>query len=92
MMMMIRFHSACASNVRLRSSGSTGSCRFSSSILTKPPRGRTPTQYSVSRPRMRRILGPKPMEKVSTFTPKTLAQTKWPSSCTKMSTEQSRAK
>ena len=49
-------------------------------------------QYSVSRPRRRTTFGPKPSEKVSTFTPKIFAHTKWPSSCTKMSTEQSRAK
>jgi hypothetical protein len=49
-------------------------------------------QYSVSRPRIRSTLGPKPIENLSTLTPKTLAQKKWPSSCTKMSTEQSRAK
>ncbi len=51
-----------------------------------------PTQYSVSRPRMRMIFGPNPMENVRTFTPKIFAKTKCPSSCTKMSTEQSRAK
>jgi hypothetical protein len=74
--MITRFHSACASNVRFRSSGSTGSCRFSSSIFTKPPSGSSPTQYSVSRPRNRSTFGPNPIEKVSTFTPKIFAQTK----------------
>ena len=73
-------------------SGKTGSCRFSSSILTKPPKGNSPMQYSVSRPRNRTSFGPKPMENISTLTPKTLAHTKCPSSCTKMSTETSTAK
>src|SRR5262245_47334935 len=68
------------------------SCRFSSSIFTKPPSGRRPRQYSVSRPCRRSTLGPKPMENVRTFTPKTFANTKCPSSCTKISTEQSSAK
>ena len=43
-------------------------------------------QYSVSRPRNRSTLGPKPMENISTFTPKIFAHMKWPSSCTNMST------
>ena len=33
-------------------------------------------QYSVSLPRMRKTFGPKPIEKVMTFTPKILANAK----------------
>ena len=84
--MTTRFQSACDSNVRPRSSGRIGSVRLlSSSIFTKPPKGRRPTQYSVSLPRMRTIFGPKPIEKVRTFTPKIFANAKCPDSWMKMS-------
>jgi len=58
---------------------------LSSSIFTKPPNGSSPTQYSVSLPRMRRIFGPKPIENVSTLTPNTFAKAKCPDSWMKMS-------
>jgi len=84
--MTTRFQRACASKVRWRSSGRIGSlCLLSSSIFTKPPKGKRPTQYSVSLPRMRRTFGPKPIEKVSTLTPKILAKAKCPDSWMKMS-------
>ena len=83
--MTTRFQSACASKVRPRSSGRIGSPRLlSSSIFTYPPKGSRPTQYSVSLPRMRTILGPKPMEKVRTFTPKIFANAKCPDSWMKI--------
>ena len=82
----MRFQSACASNVRGRSSGSTaGPSLASSSIFTKPPSGKRAMQYSVSLPRMRSSVGPNPIEKVRTLTPKILAKAKCPSSWTKMS-------
>jgi hypothetical protein len=72
----MRVHSACDSNVRARSSGRIASVPRLSSIFTKPPKGSRPMQYSVSLPRIRTILGPKPIEKVMTFTPKIFANAK----------------
>ena len=41
-------------------------------------------QYSVSLPRTFKTFGPKPMEKVITFTPKSFANAKCPNSWMKM--------
>ncbi len=93
MTMTMRFHSFWDSNVRCRSSGKMASRLLpSSSIFTNPPNGRTPMQYSVSRPRIFTSFGPKPTEKVSTFTPKIFANAKCPASWMKMSTLTKRTK
>ena len=56
----------------------------SPSILTNPPSGIAARTYSVSPRRKPKIVGPKPIENFSTFTPFHLARRKWPSSWMKI--------